>query len=99
MCSRCRGSSSASRSLAASSARRYGSLSTYFDGTDSPSILSRPCAYPPVHGRLSIDGEFVPSKYVLSKPYRRAELAAKLRDALDDLVASDKCRPDVAPMR
>jgi len=40
------------------------------------------------HGRLTIDGESVPSKYVLSKPYRRAELAAKLRDALDDPVAS-----------
>ena len=40
------------------------------------------------HGRLTIDGELVPSKYVLSKPYRRAELAAKLRDALDDPVAS-----------
>jgi len=38
------GSSSASRSLAASSARRYGLLSTYFDGTDSPSMVSRPCA-------------------------------------------------------
>jgi len=42
------------------------------------------------HGRLTIDGESVPSKYVLSKPYRRAELAAKLRDALDDPVASSK---------
>ena len=42
------------------------------------------------HGRLTIDGELVPSKYVLSKPYRRAELAAKLRDALDDPVASGK---------
>ena len=42
------------------------------------------------HGRLTIDGESVPSKYVLSKPYRRAELAAKLRDALDDPVASGK---------
>jgi CheY-like chemotaxis protein len=42
------------------------------------------------HGRLTIDGESVPSKCVLSKPYRRAELAAKLRDALDDPVASGK---------
>jgi CheY-like chemotaxis protein len=42
------------------------------------------------HGQLPIDGESVPSKYVLSKPYRRAELAAKLRDALDDAVASGK---------
>ncbi len=42
------------------------------------------------HGRLTIDGKSVPSKYVLSKPYRRAELAAKLRDALDDPVASGK---------
>ena len=42
------------------------------------------------HGRLTIDGESVPSKYVLSKPYRRADLAAKLRDALDDPVASGK---------
>jgi CheY-like chemotaxis protein len=40
------------------------------------------------HGRLTIDGESMPSRYVLSKPYRRAELAAKLRDALDDPVAS-----------
>jgi PAS domain S-box-containing protein len=41
------------------------------------------------HGRLTIDGESVPSKYLLSKPYRRAELAARLRDALDDAVGSD----------
>ena len=36
------------------------------------------------HGRLTIDGESVPSKYVLGKPYRRADLAAKLRDVLDE---------------
>jgi len=42
------------------------------------------------HGRLTIDGESVPSKYVLSKPYRRADLAAKLRDALDDPVVTGK---------
>jgi signal transduction histidine kinase len=36
------------------------------------------------HGRLTIDGEPVPSKYVLGKPYRRADLAAKLRDVLDE---------------
>jgi PAS domain S-box-containing protein len=42
------------------------------------------------HGRLTIDGESVPSKYVLSKPYRRADLAAKLRDALDDPITSGK---------
>jgi PAS domain S-box-containing protein len=35
------------------------------------------------HGRLTIDGETVPSKYVLGKPYRRADLAAKLREVLD----------------
>ena len=42
------------------------------------------------HGRLTIDGESVPSKYLLSKPYRRAELAARLRDTLDDPLASGK---------
>ena len=36
------------------------------------------------HGRLTIDGELVPSKYVLGKPYRRADLAAKLREVLDE---------------
>jgi PAS domain S-box-containing protein len=35
------------------------------------------------HGQLTIDGESVPSKYVLGKPYRRADLAAKLREVLD----------------
>jgi len=34
------------------------------------------------HGRLTIDGESVPAKYVLGKPYRRADLAAKLREVL-----------------
>ena len=42
------------------------------------------------HEHLPIDGESVPSKYVLSKPYRRADLAAKLRDALDDPVVTGK---------
>jgi CheY-like chemotaxis protein len=41
------------------------------------------------HGQLAIDGESVPSKCVLSKPYRRADLAARLRDALDDAAGSD----------
>src|SRR6266853_67449 len=36
------------------------------------------------HGRLTIDGETVPAKYVLGKPYRRADLAAKLREVLDE---------------
>jgi CheY-like chemotaxis protein len=36
------------------------------------------------HGQLTIDGESVPSKYVLGKPYRRADLAAKLREVLDE---------------
>ena len=36
------------------------------------------------HGQLTIDGESVPSKYVLGKPYRRADLAAKLREILDE---------------
>ena len=36
------------------------------------------------HGQLAIDGELVPSKYVLGKPYRRADLAAKLREVLDE---------------
>jgi CheY-like chemotaxis protein len=36
------------------------------------------------HGRLEIDGESVPSKYVLGKPYRRGDLAAKLREVLDE---------------
>jgi PAS domain S-box-containing protein len=38
------------------------------------------------HGQLTIDGESVPSKYVLGKPYRRADLAAKLREVLDEPV-------------
>jgi CheY-like chemotaxis protein len=41
------------------------------------------------HGQLAIDGESVPSKYVLSKPYRRADLAAKLRDVLDEPAPSE----------
>jgi PAS domain S-box-containing protein len=40
------------------------------------------------HGRLTIDGESVPTKYVLGKPYRRADLAAKLREVLDEPVAT-----------
>jgi len=36
------------------------------------------------HGQLTIDGESVPSKYVLGKPYRRADLASKLREVLDE---------------
>ena len=36
------------------------------------------------YGQLTIDGESVPSKYVLGKPYRRADLAAKLREVLDE---------------
>ena len=35
------------------------------------------------HGALTIDGEQVPAKYVLGKPYRRRDLAAKLRETLD----------------
>ncbi len=37
------------------------------------------------HGRLTIDGESVPTKYVLGKPYRRSDLAAKLREVLDEV--------------
>jgi len=44
------------------------------------------------HGQLTIDGESVPSKYVLSKPYRRADLAAKLREVLDEPVAEERQR-------
>jgi PAS domain S-box-containing protein len=40
------------------------------------------------HGRLTIDGESVPTKYVLGKPYRRADLAAKLREVLDEPTAA-----------
>ena len=40
------------------------------------------------HGRLTIDGESVPTKYVLGKPYRRADLAAKLREVLDEPAAA-----------
>ena len=39
------------------------------------------------HGQLTIDGESVPSRYVLGKPYRRADLAAKLREVLDEPAA------------
>jgi CheY-like chemotaxis protein len=35
-------------------------------------------------GTLDIDGEQVPSKYVLGKPYRRSDLANKLREVLDE---------------
>jgi PAS domain S-box-containing protein len=42
------------------------------------------------HGRLTIDGESVPAKYVLGKPYRRADLAAKLREVLDEPADSGK---------
>jgi CheY-like chemotaxis protein len=38
------------------------------------------------HGALTIDGETVPTKYVLGKPYRRRDLAAKLREVLDEPV-------------
>ena len=41
------------------------------------------------HGQLTIDGESVPSKYVLGKPYRRADLAAKLREVLDEPAGND----------
>ncbi len=37
-------------------------------------------------GALTIDGEAVPAKYMLGKPYRRRDLAAKLRDVLDEPV-------------
>ena len=37
-------------------------------------------------GALTIDGDAVPAKYVLGKPYRRHELAAKLREVLDEPV-------------
>jgi PAS domain S-box-containing protein len=37
-------------------------------------------------GALTIDGEAVPAKYVLGKPYRRRDLAAKLREVLDEPV-------------
>jgi PAS domain S-box-containing protein len=40
------------------------------------------------HGQLTIDGESVPTKYVLGKPYRRADLAAKLREVLDEPLAT-----------
>ena len=44
------------------------------------------CSTPPATrtARSTIDGEAVPSKYVLGKPYRRADLAAKLREVLDE---------------
>jgi PAS domain S-box-containing protein len=42
------------------------------------------------HGQLTIDGESVPTKYVLGKPYRRADLAAKLRAVLDEPAAPPK---------
>jgi PAS domain S-box-containing protein len=42
------------------------------------------------HGRLTIDGESVPTKYVLGKPYRRADLAAKLREVLDEPATAAK---------
>ena len=45
------------------------------------------------HGRLTIDGESVPTKYVLGKPYRRADLAAKLREVLDEPVAAGRSAP------
>jgi PAS domain S-box-containing protein len=35
-------------------------------------------------GTLDVDGEHVPSKYVLGKPYRRSDLANKLREVLDE---------------
>ena len=35
-------------------------------------------------GTLDVDGEQVPSKYVLGKPYRRSDLANKLREVLDE---------------
>ncbi len=38
------------------------------------------------HDALTIDGEQVPNRYVLGKPYRRRDLAAKLRDVLDEEV-------------
>jgi CheY-like chemotaxis protein len=44
------------------------------------------------HGQLTIDGESVPSKYVLGKPYRRADLAAKLREILDEPAADERRR-------
>jgi PAS domain S-box-containing protein len=44
------------------------------------------------HGQLTIDGESVPSKYVLGKPYRRADLAAKLREVLDEPLAEERQR-------
>jgi CheY-like chemotaxis protein len=44
------------------------------------------------HGQLTIDGESVPSKYVLGKPYRRADLAAKLREVLDEPAADERQR-------
>jgi signal transduction histidine kinase/ActR/RegA family two-component response regulator len=42
------------------------------------------------HGRLTIDGESVPAKYVLGKPYRRADLAVKLREVLDEMATEEK---------
>jgi len=44
------------------------------------------------NGQLTIDGESVPSKYVLGKPYRRADLAAKLREVLDESPAEERRR-------
>ena len=43
---------------------------------------------PHLHRLDSFDGESVPAKYVLGKPYRRADLAAKLREVLDEPAAS-----------
>jgi PAS domain S-box-containing protein len=39
-------------------------------------------------GALTIDGEAVPTKYVLGKPYRRRDLAAKLREVLDEPIGA-----------
>jgi PAS domain S-box-containing protein len=39
------------------------------------------------HGTFAVDGESVPTRYVLGKPYRRADLANKLRVVLDEPVA------------
>jgi nitrogen-specific signal transduction histidine kinase/ActR/RegA family two-component response regulator len=39
------------------------------------------------HGSLAVDGESVPSRHVLGKPYRRADLANKLRAVLDEPAA------------
>jgi PAS domain S-box-containing protein len=44
-------------------------------------------------GTLDVDGEQVPSKYVLGKPYRRSDLASKLREVLDEPLMENELVP------